>query len=707
MVKGGKYIYLTISAVLLLVLGVYIDIGSYSDKMTQIFALVGLIGVSVSVILAFRNYLLQKKFDYLYFAFGYTIVGLIFCVGIINGFSYKSFNYYYFNFIKISEILIFLFGIFIIRERVNIEGLKKRFIALASATIIVFVLLIYFNLIFLNIILLSAGVLFLYSKIDQPMTRKFFVDIIIFKILAEMFELLADGLGIGSMFIGSYLFYAASYITMVIYFNVSLNKAYIGTFYLKEKKIRNLINSSNDGIITLQGYFIKKINKKAAEIFDINELNKIKGKNIFSVFNNIKKEDIDRIIAGYPAEQLVEFKKYNDKGRKFKVIGFRHGQENSDDIVLVFRNPNYSADFFYKVNSTIDYIVCLYDINEKKYEYINDAVYNLLGYKPEEFYKNNQMGQQIVFEKDMEKYIEFFKISHKSGEIELRYKHKNGRLAWILEKQTHVKIDEKEYLYIIAKDITRKKIDMIKMESKNDALEEMHSKKDMSMSMVAHEIRSPITAIIGFLENILMNNVTLDEKTKGMLEKTYGNSMRLKELVNNILDFNKLNAEKYKPFPEVIDIGSILKEIMLNNDILLKMKKITTEEKIGNGIYAYVDEHMFFQIINNLISNSIKYNKDEGFISVEAYSDGEHTIVKIADKGIGIKESEKDNIFEEYKRGAGVKEKGTGIGLSLVKKLVEINKGTIWFESEQGKGTIFYVKFPKKKTEMPEKKIFN
>lgn len=703
--KYSKYIYLAIISVVFLVFSVNIDVGSYRDKTTLTFSLVGLIAVSLIIVLSFRNYFLVKKFDFLYFAISYLIIMLILFVGILNGFSYKSFNYYYFNFVKISEILIFLFGIFILRERVNIEGLKKAFIILSVITIGYFAALIYFDIIFINILLLNIGVLVLYGKIEQPFARKYFTEVIILRIVAEIFELLADGVGTGSMFIGGYIFYAASYIRMAMYFNLSLNKAYIGNFYLKEKKIRNLVNTSNDGIITLSGYFVKKINNKALEIFEFKEVSKIKGKNIFSIFNNIKKEDIDKIIKNYPHEEVIEFKKYNDKSKKFKVVGFKHGR-SAEDIVLIFRNPNYSNDFFYKINDSVDFMICLYDLYEKKYIYISQAVHDMLGYKPEEFYANNQMGQSIVFEKDIDKYIEFFKIEAKSGEIEMRYKHKNGRLVWMHEKQTRVKVDDKEYLYIISSDITRKKIDLIKLESKNDALEDLNSKKDMSMSMIAHEIRSPITAIIGFLENILMNNQELDKKTKEMLGKTYGNSMRLKELVNNILDFNKLNAEKFKPYFEVVDIGSVLKEIVLNNDILIKMKNIEVTENIGKGIYAYVDEQMFYQVINNLISNAIKYNKENGKILIDAYSEKEEIIVRISDTGIGIKENEKANVFEEYKRGTGVREKGTGIGLTLVKKLVEINKGTIWFESEIGKGSKFYVKFIKKENTVKAKEIF-
>ena len=97
-------------------------------------------------------------------------------------------------------------------------------------------------------------------------------------------------------------------------------------------------------------------------------------------------------------------------------------------------------------------------------------------------------------------------------------------------------------------------------------LEEKNSKKEMTMSIVSHEIRTPITAIIGFLENIIINNRTIDKTIDNMIKKAYSNSIRLKELVNNLLDLNKLNAGKMEIYKEANDLKALVDEVLLNNE---------------------------------------------------------------------------------------------------------------------------------------------
>ncbi len=105
---------------------------------------------------------------------------------------------------------------------------------------------------------------------------------------------------------------------------------------------------------------------------------------------------------------------------------------------------------------------------------------------------------------------------------------------------------------------------------------------------------------------------------------------------------------------------------------------------------------MMHQILNNIISNGIKYNSKKGKLIFDYEKNEEYVILKISDTGFGIKASDEEKIFKEYERIKGMKEKGTGLGLPLTKKLVELNKGKIWFSSEVGKGTTFYIEFHKR-----------
>jgi signal transduction histidine kinase len=114
---------------------------------------------------------------------------------------------------------------------------------------------------------------------------------------------------------------------------------------------------------------------------------------------------------------------------------------------------------------------------------------------------------------------------------------------------------------------------------------------------------------------------------------------------------------------------------------------------------------MLYQIINNIVSNSIKYNREKGKITISKNELENEVILKIADTGLGIKDENKDRIFKEYERVSGTKRKGTGLGLPLVKKLIELNDGKIWFESELDKGTTFYLMFKKSTSKNELKKI--
>jgi len=180
-----------------------------------------------------------------------------------------------------------------------------------------------------------------------------------------------------------------------------------------------------------------------------------------------------------------------------------------------------------------------------------------------------------------------------------------------------------------------------------------------------------------------------------MIKKAYSNSIRLKELVNNLLDLNKLNAGKLEIYKEANDIKALVDEVLLNNETLLEIKNIKFKSEISEKIDILCDSSMLYQIINNVVSNSIKYNKENGTLNINAVDDGKTIVVNIADTGIGIPDENKERVFLEYERVRGSKEKGTGLGLPLAKKLMELNDSEIWFDSEVDKGTTFHLRFNK------------
>ena len=139
-------------------------------------------------------------------------------------------------------------------------------------------------------------------------------------------------------------------------------------------------------------------------------------------------------------------------------------------------------------------------------------------------------SHDIRKEKEREKYLTTIS---KGGKSEIQLKSYSGKQLNFLLNSSLVTIDDKEVCYGVMIDITEFKERELKLEKKNFELEERNAKKEMGMSIVSHEIRTPITAIIGFVENILINKENTDPDLIRMIQKVYGNSMRLKELVNN------------------------------------------------------------------------------------------------------------------------------------------------------------------------------
>ncbi len=187
-------------------------------------------------------------------------------------------------------------------------------------------------------------------------------------------------------------------------------------------------------------------------------------------------------------------------------------------------------------------------------------------------------------------------------------------------------MNDEEFFYGVGLDISDLYVKEKGLVSENEMLKNENIKTDMALSVVSHEIRTPITAIIGFVENIIINNDSLDEKIFGMIKKVYSNSIRLKELVDNLLDFNKLNAGKMEVFKEKVEIKGLLEEVLTNNEMLIELKNIkliNLMDRVKDKVYILADSSMVYQIFNNILSNAIKYNRENGSITIVVDDDGE------------------------------------------------------------------------------------
>jgi signal transduction histidine kinase len=240
-----------------------------------------------------------------------------------------------------------------------------------------------------------------------------------------------------------------------------------------------------------------------------------------------------------------------------------------------------------------------------------------------------------------------------------------------------------------------------------EALMEIDRAKTAFFSNISHEFRTPLTLMLGPLEELMAEN-NLSAEQVDQISATHRNALRLLKLVNSLLDFSRIEADKMQGqfFPANLtsitaDLASSFRAAVENAGLKYNVKCEELSET------AYIDRDMWEKIVLNLLSNAFKYTM-KGEISVSLQQQDKTAILKVSDTGIGIPAEELPNMFARFhriKHLQGRTYEGTGIGLSLVKELVQLHGGVISVESESGKGSTFTVAIPLGKEHLPENSV--
>ena len=241
------------------------------------------------------------------------------------------------------------------------------------------------------------------------------------------------------------------------------------------------------------------------------------------------------------------------------------------------------------------------------------------------------------------------------------------------------------------------------------------SEKNDFISTASHEMRTPVASIEGYL-GLALNpaTATIDARAKAYLEKAHESSKHLGKLFQDLLDTTKMDEHKVKLNYVPCDMQEIVRSIADGQAPNIQAKglqyqfggrsgesSLQTNKKIGQLLYASVDVDSLREIVDNLIENAIKYTK-EGFVNINVSGDMNNVIISVQDSGIGIAAEEHTHIFQKFYRvdNSDTREiGGTGLGLYLVKQRVEQMHGRIWVESALGKGSTFFVSFPRMDSE--------
>ena len=240
------------------------------------------------------------------------------------------------------------------------------------------------------------------------------------------------------------------------------------------------------------------------------------------------------------------------------------------------------------------------------------------------------------------------------------------------------------------------------IQDKSRQLEIANQHKSEFLANMSHELRTPLNAIIGFSEVLLERLFgDLNEKQDDYLKDIHSSGRHLLTLINDILDLSKVEAGRMELDLSTFDLPTaianamtLIRERAQNHGIAMAQD---VDPELGDIV---ADERKFKQILLNLLSNAVKFTPDGGRIEVKAHSTGDNLIVAVHDTGIGIAPEDQEAVFEEFRqvgRNYTSKQEGTGLGLALTRRFVELHGGRIGVDSKPGEGSTFTFTLPLKR----------
>ena len=242
-----------------------------------------------------------------------------------------------------------------------------------------------------------------------------------------------------------------------------------------------------------------------------------------------------------------------------------------------------------------------------------------------------------------------------------------------------------------------------RLEQLNAELDGAMKTKDQFLSNISHELRTPLNSIIGFTDLLLTQELgpPLSDQQRDFLETVARNGRQLLELINELLDLQRIAAGRMTLTPESVDLAALLAETTGSvHAQVQKHRHALVVTPTPQDLRVQVDRGRVRQVLLNLLSNAIKFTPDGGRITVAAgpVNGGAEVRIAVSDTGIGIAAEDQPKLFQEFSQldaSASRQYEGTGLGLALSRRLIELHGGTIGVDSEMGKGSTFWFTLPR------------
>jgi len=471
---------------------------------------------------------------------------------------------------------------------------------------------------------------------------------------------------------------------------------------------KKLVENSLEGILILdQKGKILFANPAITNIFGFNINEEIIGKNILNLIhpdyrNKLIKDQ--KLLSIGKKGILNTYKAISTKGEKIWLegLGCKINFLNETALAVFIRDITHRQKTWSELVKLGDKYKALADMSTDgiiiidhlgRIIYTNSSFERLC--RKNKIQLNGTPFKNFLSKESMFQYQELFIGARKTGkkikDIELEFLNNNNEIIPIELSLSPLKNINNEFTGIACTihDITvHKKIERELKKSKK--------LKTEFMNIAAHELKSPITPIKGYLDLIVSDNKS-NSNTKKWGKISLRNTERLLDLVNDILDVSRLDSDTMSFNMEKIQPINFLTETIEDVEPIIKKKKLILVKKIPNKLpYILGDKCRLEQVIKNLLGNAVKFT-DKGKINIEAYEINDKILIIIEDTGIGISNYELDKIFTKFYQaytGNDRKCEGTGLGLFISKEIIKRHNGKIWAESKIGVGTKFFIEIP-------------
>ncbi len=238
--------------------------------------------------------------------------------------------------------------------------------------------------------------------------------------------------------------------------------------------------------------------------------------------------------------------------------------------------------------------------------------------------------------------------------------------------------------------------------------QEVDRMKSEFISLASHQLRTPLSAIKTYTHMLYDGYMgELNTAQKKSLNTVIGASNRMNELISTLLNITRMESGTIAVTPKSVRIDSVADDVVKELSLMASSKaiKLAVNVKPKTGISLTTDALILKEVLTNLVSNAIKYTPEKGRVNVSLYTEQGNVVAEIRDSGWGIPKFSQDQIFSKFFRAHNIVKRettGTGLGLYLVKGLIDALGGRIWFTSEEGKGTSFFFSLPQKPKKKPK-----